>query len=214
MYYVYLYRDPDGVPMYVGKGLGMRSHDHLKKSRRGKNAFHDALSLLEAEGKSVTIEIVQENLTDKQAFTLERELIKDIGRRCVGTGSLYNHAKGGNGGAGPRDHAVKQKISASLAGIPKSESTIAKMRGRKLSKEHVDKLKTVLGGAGNGQAKLWILQNPNGEELKVYSLHTFCKEHDLAYSSLVQSENMIGAIKRGKSVGWKVVKRIGSAMAT
>lgn len=51
MYYVYLYRDSEGVPMYISKGFGTRSHDHLKKSRRGKTAFYDALSLLEAEDK-------------------------------------------------------------------------------------------------------------------------------------------------------------------
>jgi hypothetical protein len=210
MYYVYLYRDPDGVPMYVGKGFGTRSHDHLKKSRRGKTAFHDALSLLEAEDKSATIEIVQDGLTDEQAFALERELIKSIGRRCVGTGTLYNHAKGGNGGAGPRSLDVRQKISKKMAGIPKAESTLAKMRNRTLAEGHVMKLKAVLSGAGNGQAKVWLLRNPAGEELRVSSLHTFCKDHGLAYSSLVQSEGMSNPIKNGKSAGWKVLRRLGS----
>jgi hypothetical protein len=86
-YYVYLYLRPDGTPYYVGKGKGGRAFQRYK--RRIKPPDDENRIIFHAE-----------NLTEDEAFTLEKELIAKYGRKDNGTGILRNLTDGGEGTSG------------------------------------------------------------------------------------------------------------------
>ena len=116
--YVYLICRPDGTPLYVGKGRGIRWKTHARKTHNAK------LKAVFAEnGGVLPIEIVKSGLTDAEACQFERELIASIGREARG-GLLVNVTDGGQG----------------LAGMIVSEETRRKhsrdRRGRKMSAEY------------------------------------------------------------------------------
>jgi hypothetical protein len=101
--YVYRYAaiaDGNLVPIYVGKGRGRRGWSHLvaalRKARCG-GAFHGALRLAWQAG-ILRLDILAEGLTDEAALAEEERLIAAQGQRCIGTGPLYNIAKGGRNG--------------------------------------------------------------------------------------------------------------------
>lgn len=87
-YYVYAYLRNDGTPYYIGKGSGNRAYKH------GANEpIHPPVD------KSKIV-ILNENLSEKEAFSIEKELITKYGRKDVGTGILRNQTDGGEGAAG------------------------------------------------------------------------------------------------------------------
>jgi hypothetical protein len=86
-YYVYLYLRPDGTPYYVGKGKNYR-------------AFKIANRRMKPPSDKSRIIFHAENLTEDQAFTLEKELIAKYGRKDTGTGILRNLTDGGEGMSG------------------------------------------------------------------------------------------------------------------
>lgn len=82
-FYVYIYYKSDGTPYYVGKGFGSR-------------AFKDHGRVPVPEEKSrITL---YENLTESEAFQLERHFCLGFGRLNNHTGTLYNLNDGGYGG--------------------------------------------------------------------------------------------------------------------
>jgi hypothetical protein len=102
IYYVYVYLREDGSPYYVGKGK-----DDRYKSYHQVNVPKD----------SSRIKIIKENLTEKEAFDLEVEMIFKYGRKDKGTGILRNLTDGGEGAAGAiRSEESKLKYSASKQG--------------------------------------------------------------------------------------------------
>lgn len=99
IYYVYMYRDPrDGknrIPVYVGMGKGKRAWQHLTRaSNPGLKALITKAKVL---GLDMQPEIVVAGLTQFSALAKEVELVELYGRRDLGTGSLYNLTRGGDG---------------------------------------------------------------------------------------------------------------------
>ena len=89
-YYVYLFRHPDdGRPVYVGKGTGERAKSHRTDS---PNVF---LFDLLKEFPEIEPEFVQVDLTESEAFALEKCLIAQYGRQIDGSGTLFNVLEGG-----------------------------------------------------------------------------------------------------------------------
>ena len=147
-FYVYIIHDSTGVPVYVGKGSGKRSHQTKGK----RNAKIEGLISFGGTLPSVK---VRENLTEAEAFDLEKALIAFHGREDLGLGPLLNLNDGGPGGENPAAETrakmseahsgkeptaqTREKIAAALKGRPKSAEHIAKhaaaLRGRKLSPE-------------------------------------------------------------------------------
>lgn len=84
IYYVYFYLRSDFTPYYVGKGKNKRAW--IKGNREIKPP----------KDKSKII-LVEQNLTDIQAFILERYYIRWFGRKDLGTGILRNMTDGGEG---------------------------------------------------------------------------------------------------------------------
>lgn len=87
IYYVYFYLRSDFAPYYVGKGKGRRA---WKKGKNEVNPPKDKTRII----------LVEENLTDIQAFILERYYIRWFGRKDIGTGILRNKTDGGDGASG------------------------------------------------------------------------------------------------------------------
>ncbi len=93
-YYVYEYLREDGTPYYVGKGQGSR--------------WRQAHSVTVPPNDRVNF--VATNLSEKDAFALEEQLILKYGRKDLGTGILRNLTSGGEGQTpGPE---VRAKLSA------------------------------------------------------------------------------------------------------
>ena len=87
-YYVYQYIREDGTPYYIGKGRNRRAWEPHKRANG---------SDMRPKDKS-RIQILQENLSEQEAFDLEDELILKYGRKDLGTGILANLSNGGLGG--------------------------------------------------------------------------------------------------------------------
>lgn len=91
-------------PFYFGKGTGGRLNDHryeaktlLRKPGKKKTRIKIIHDLWE-QGLDFNEEIVFDNLSHKEAFDLEKKLIKKYGRIKNGTGCLANESNGGEGG--------------------------------------------------------------------------------------------------------------------
>lgn len=145
-FYVYAYLDPGkpGVysyggfcftnePFYVGKGCGARRYAHLRDATKpGRPKRHHAkiISIKKRLKMDPIIVTVQDGLSEKNAFKLEIDAISTIGRMEVGRGPLLNHSNGGEGTTGfshPQSIEVRRRISQ-------------KLMGRKLSKEHAQRI--------------------------------------------------------------------------
>ena len=83
-YYVYLYLRHDGTPYYVGKGTKRR-------------AWYKNKNELRPPKDKSRIVIVSHKLLEHESFLLEIELIKQYGRKDLGTGILWNLTDGGEG---------------------------------------------------------------------------------------------------------------------
>lgn len=78
-FYVYTLIDPrDAAVFYVGKGKGLRAWHHEKAERRGveRNAIKaEKLGQIRRAGLRPIVTIVQDGLTEREAYRLERSMI-------------------------------------------------------------------------------------------------------------------------------------------
>jgi hypothetical protein len=145
MYYVYFYLREDYSPYYVGKGSGKRAYTKGPKEVKPP------------KDKS-RVKIIKADLTEEEAFALEKLYILMFGRIDLGTGILRNKSDGGDGSSGriaspeerrkrsemmkgvKRPQWIYDKIAASNTGKKASAETRAKIsaihKGRKHSEEH------------------------------------------------------------------------------
>lgn len=109
-FYIYFWLRKDGTPYYIGKG----------KSRRAY-AKRDALNKPTCDSR---IKIFSKDLTEQQAFALERFWVKVFGRQDLNTGILRNRTDGGEG------------VTGSFRTIETKEKMSKWQRGRKLTELH------------------------------------------------------------------------------
>lgn len=120
---VYLHVHHDvGYPIIFYVGKGSRKRSTLRQSR---NVLWKRIV---AKHGFETI-IHRDNLSEAEAHRIERDLIRSIGRRDLGTGPLCNFTEGGEGSSGRQ-----------LSEESRKKMSIAK-RGKKLSDAHRAKLK-------------------------------------------------------------------------
>ncbi len=163
-YYVYAHLRKDGTPYYIGKGKGDRAY--AKKRPYKPNDLS-------------RITIIEQNLTEDQAFDLEIELIAKYGRRDLGTGILRNKTAGGDG--------VRERV------IPESE--LQQRSERMTGDKHFNFGKF---GNENPAAKEYIVITPSNEVIKIKGLNQYCKEHSLELSHV--SWHLSGKERQGKKL--------------
>ena len=147
-FYVYEHIRLDNMtPFYVGKGKGERAYD------LERNDHHDRIS--NRHGHAVLI--IKDNLTEEEAFELERDTIEDYvfnlgyginidGYRDYSNNKyLTNCTWGGEGSSGYKfSEESKQKMSESQKGKHHSEEskqkTSEKLKGRQRSEETKQKI--------------------------------------------------------------------------
>lgn len=213
MFYVYALIDPTtNKPFYIGKGSGARIRAHFTPGSLKTNTLKvtKIKSLLSADLKPIA-EYVAKNLSEAEAFELERFIISELGRIDLGTGFLTNHTDGGDGASGaihkPRTKQVREHLSKIKTGTKASNETKAK-------------LSMMRKDSGNAMAKTWILEDPFGEITHHHgTFYKFCKANNICANALVRNKGK--AIekpgpkyrvksqelhsKRLNSVGWKLI---------
>ena len=149
MYYVYSYLREDHSPYYIGKGSGRRAYTKGPKE-------------VKPPRDKSRVRILKADLTEEEAFLLEKLYILMFGRIDLGTGILRNKSDGGDGSSGAirspefreklrqanlgkkRPQWVYDKIAASNKGKKVSEETRAKIsaihKGKKCTEEHKRKV--------------------------------------------------------------------------
>lgn len=143
-YYIYCLYRPDGRPCYIGKGKGNRIGDHERYARSNKNHYNRLLgSIIKQAGGKLEKKKLFENLTEKQAFFLEKYVIQSLGRQANG-GPLANLTDGGEGVSGHVHSEETRRVLSEKAkghipwnvGIPATDETKAKQRNAKLGTKH------------------------------------------------------------------------------
>jgi hypothetical protein len=128
-FYVYAYiRKSDLTPYYIGKGKGKRAVEKHNVTVPNDNS---------------KIIILESNLTEADAFDLEKKLIQQYGRKDQGTGILLNQTDGGDGASGriskrgeesPLYGRKRPEFSKMLTGRKRPEQSLlmkGKMSGEK-----------------------------------------------------------------------------------
>lgn len=103
-------------PFYIGKGKGDRYISHFKGHRlKSKTYISNKINHLISIDKKPTVVKLYENLTEEEAFELERHLISTIGRHNDKKGPLVNITDGGEGVSGLK-HTEESRSKMSLKG--------------------------------------------------------------------------------------------------
>lgn len=172
-FYVYIYLDPrkkgkyiygsyifDYEPFYVGKGKDRRAKTTITSHRKG--LCGNKLKKLKSLNLEPIIIILHKNYSEYSAHSIEKKLIKLIGRLDNGTGILCNHTNGGEGTSGYKlSDETKRKMSLFkigkkfCLGKKHSKETRIKMslshKGKKHSKEHVKKVADTIRGKNRSE---------------------------------------------------------------
>lgn len=122
-FYVYAWRRPDTNEIfYIGKGRGRR--DVTLKHRNP--IFMNIVRKLKRDGLKPSVFRLHDNLSEEDAFSLEKSEITYYGRIDINTGSLANFTDGGEGISGSvHSEFTKAKRRASLAGLQRTEQWCA-----------------------------------------------------------------------------------------
>jgi hypothetical protein len=124
MYYTYAYLRKNKTPYYIGKGKGNRIY---KKSGRKIKPPKDKSRII----------FLKQNLTEEEAFKHEKYMIVIFGRKDLGTGILLNMTDGGEGASG------------AIRSLDFKENLRKINKNKKLSKEHIEKLRQANIGKNN-----------------------------------------------------------------
>lgn len=206
--YVYGEYSFEYEPFYIGKGKGGRFKHHLQNKKKEFDTNTLKRSIIckiieETKNDPECIKVVQ-NLSEHNAFEIEKELIKLIGRRDLNLGPLANLSDGGDGQSG------RIPWNVGITHSPETKAKLSKSRiGMKISQEQ--KIKTENSRIKN----TYKLISPDGKEFVIDNLTKFSKEHNLHPSTI---SKVCRGLKR-QHKGWtaetliKIVDRTGWKMS-
>lgn len=198
-YYVYAHiRTKDsstasaGSPYYIGKG---------KNSRAWRK-------------KNVAVQIIAHRLTEEEAFTLEKLLIENLGRKDLGTGILNNKTDGGEGTKNIKvSETARQKIREARTGVPRTDATRNKIRNtmkalgyKPNNTEEVRKKMSIakLGKPGAVRTPEWLANQSASRKGKSGSLKGKTYEEIHGPEKAAELRANRGAYSRGKKLGPKI----------
>lgn len=132
-YYIYSYLREDHSPYYIGKGSGRRAYTKGPKE-------------IKPPRDKSRVRILKADLTEEEAFLLEKLYILMFGRIDLGTGILRNRSDGGDGVSGAiRSSEFREKLRQANLGKKRPKEVGEKiskaLMGRKLSEEMKAKLR-------------------------------------------------------------------------
>lgn len=174
IFYVYEHWRPDtGVCFYVGKGKGKRA---WRMSGR-KNPHHSSIvSKLTSLGLCVDVRIVLKDLSQNDAYRLERERIALYGRK-----NLSNLTDGGEGNQG-FDEETKIRIALAHKG-----------NKYRLGKTHTPQVRALL--AEHGHKNIEIFKNYASLGPKASSKPVICLDDGLEFPSASAAARHYGVSK-------------------
>jgi hypothetical protein len=186
IYYIYSYLREDHSPYYIGKGSGKRAYTKGPKE-------------VKPPRDKSRVKIIKADLTEEEAFLLEKLYILMFGRVDLGTGILRNKTDGGDGSSGvivspeerrkrsermkgvTRPRWIYDKIAASNTGKKLSEETKAKIsaihKGKKCTEEHKRNV-------SKSKASPHKITFVDGREIIVENIMDFCKQSSYKYSGI------------------------------
>ena len=147
-FYTYTYlRKGDRTPYYIGKGKGKRAYD--RHTHRVK-----------VPDDRDRIIFLKENVSEKEAWDYEREMIQFYGRKDLGTGILRNLSDGGEGPANPSPESRKKNSERNKKAYLDGTNPLSKLT----LEERIEYGKIAAKSRAEGQ---WLKDNPefNGGSL-------------------------------------------------
>lgn len=206
MFYVYAhYRadDPAGLPFYIGKGKAERDIAN-KRNPIWKNI---------ANKHGFIIKRLAENLTESEAWELEKSLIKKYGKISENTGCLSNIADGGEGASGViHSDETKAKWSDAKKGKTWEEifgaEKAAEIRQRRklVGRKHSEETKKKLSEAKKGNKNPMYGKSPSPEHSRKLSEARKGKPSPIKgkrYSDEARQNYKQAAILRSKDLQWR-----------
>lgn len=171
---------------YIGytDNFKKRVHEHQIASKHYNFLLYKAIAKYGWDNFSWQI-IYESWDKDHCKNTMEKYFIEEY-RTYVGYNDClgYNMTLGGEGNTGPKTKEHAKKIS------------LAK-QGKKRSIEERNNI-------ASGRAKTWLLENKNGDTVKIVNLHKFCIINNLSAGAM----SKVAAGKVSHHKGWITVKRI------
>ena len=178
-YYIYSYLREDLSPYYIGKGSGRRAYTKGPKE-------------VKPPRDKSRVRILKEDLTEEEAFLLEKLYILMFGRVDLGTGILRNKSDGGDGASGRiASPEERKKRSEMMKGVKRPrwiyDKIAASNRGKKVSAETRAKISAIHKGkicteehkrkVSEAKASPHRITFADGREMVVENAVTFCKEN-------------------------------------
>ena len=140
-YYIYIYKDPENnQPFYVGKGKNKRAYQNYTSSR---NIWvYKKINRLIKKGSTMDdiIMIVENNLSEKEAYEKEIDYIRKYGKIKDGNGILFNMTDGGDSPPSRKgckyEMRNEHKISINKSWTDERKKKMSKrLRGKERSKK-------------------------------------------------------------------------------
>jgi hypothetical protein len=138
LYYVYLLKNPETQePFYVGKGKNKRAYSHLNGIDKSNKLKQKYIENLKEKGLTPIIEFYKSNISEKEAFDIEKKLIEKYGRIHNNKGNLTNILSGGQGLGDENNPNSNHKWSIDQKEIArKRQLVLPTFKGKHHTEEH------------------------------------------------------------------------------